>query len=613
MQLFQGLLGLLVFPFLAWLMSSHKRLIMWKTVGFGLTLQIVLGALVMLTPPGQALFMAVNEVIVGLLEFSNEGARFLFGKLVDQDFALAQFAFSVLPTIIFFSSLMSIFYYSGIMQKIVEFIAWIMMKLLGTSGAETLAVSSNIFVGQTESPLVVKPFIDDMTRSELATIMTGGFATVAGGVMAAYVGMIQEFFPKIAGHLLTASIMSAPAAIVMSKLAFPETQVPETRGGVSTDTSTSNENLIGAAADGAKTGLRLAANVGAMLLAFISLVDLANFLVSWCGDWVFRILSDATGFGAFQSGFIFGGLVGFVLLARWGWRGRRTKFWIGGLLTALSVPLLTSMLVRSVIYPKISFADPFHVILVAGGIILGLFLSYIPVNLESNLTGKFYSSLLIWLGIATGVGLLTLLVGGRSSVLYARISCSFFMGLIPGLFYYWYHPSELGLRRASAILLVLGLLAFILLQGIGVDALWLLENLTLERLFGYVFSCLAFLMGVPLKDVVHFGELIGHKVVVNEFVAFQRLQTMAQEAMLSSRSLVIASYALCGFANFSSIAIQIGGIGGIAPDRQSELAKLGLRTMVCGALASFQTAAVAGLMHLVAQKMGINLVSLSGF
>ncbi len=606
------MLGLMVFPFLSWLMSGHKRIIMWKTVGFGLFLQIVLGALVMLTPPGQALFMAVNEVVIGLLEFSNEGARFLFGKLVEQDFALAQFAFSVLPTIIFFSSLMSIFYYSGIMQKIVEFIAWIIMKLLGTSGAETLAVSSNIFVGQTESPLVVKPFINDMTRSELSTIMTGGFATVAGGVMAAYVGMIQEHFPKIAGHLLTASIMSAPAAIVMSKLAFPETEVPETRGGVATDTSARHENLIDAAADGAKTGLRLAANVGAMLLAFISLVDLANFLVSWSGEWVFDLLTDASGLSAFRSGFTFGGIVGFVLLARWGWKGSQTKYWIGGLLILLSVPSLTSIFMRSIVYSELALMDPLHLVVVIVSLLVALVLPFFLIDFGPNHASRFMSSLMIWGTLATITGLLALLIGGGSSQFYARLTCSFFIGFVPALFHYWYSPTVRGIQNSGWLLIGVALLGFIFFRISGVDALWLLENLTLERLFGYVFSCLAFLMGVPLEDVVHFGELIGHKIVVNEFVAFQRLQAMAQEATLNSRSLVIASYALCGFANFSSIAIQIGGIGGLAPDRQSELAKLGLRTMVCGALASFQTAAVAGIMHLVAQQMGINLVSLTG-
>lgn len=586
---------------------------MWKTIVLGLALQVGLGVVVMLTPPGQALFLAVNDVISGLLEFSNEGARFLFGKLVDQDFALAQMAFSVLPTIIFFSSLMSIVYYSGIMQKIVEFIAWIIRKVLGTSGAETLSISSNIFVGQTEAPLVVKPFIDDMTTSELSTIMTGGFATVAGGVMAAYVGMLDEHFPKIAGHLLTASIMSAPAAIVMSKLAFPETEVPETMGGVEMDTSAENDNLIEAAADGAKTGLTLAANVGAMLLAFISLVDLANFLVGWGGERIFNLLTGLRGPDAFAWGFTFGGILGFLLVARWSWTGNRTKYWIAGLMVVLGVPWVASLLLRSVFLPGVAVVAPAHLITVVATLALVLIALVVVTAPRSEFAGRFLASLLVWGGVGILGGVTAVYVGGESSLFYARVSTAFLAAFVPAFVVYWRSPSGRGIRNG---LLLLGALTFCfygVFSFLDLDALWLLENLTLERVFGYVFSGLALLMGVPMADVVRFGELIGHKIVVNEFVAFQQLQSMAENAVLDTRSLVIASYALCGFANFSSIAIQIGGIGGIAPDRQSELAKLGLRTMVCGALASFQTAAVAGVMHLIAQEMGINLVSLSGF
>lgn len=590
---------------------------MWKTVILGLLIQLGLGVLVMLTPPGQAFFKSMNDVIISLLEFSNEGARFLFGDLVDSEFASAQFAFSVLPTIIFFSSIMSIAYYSGIMQKLVEFIAWIIMKLLGTSGAETLSVSSNMFVGQTEAPLVVKPFIDDMTRSELSTIMTGGFATVAGGVMAAYVGMLQDSFPGIAGHLLTASIMSAPAAIVMSKLAFPEVGEPVTGGDVKIEIESDDSNIIDAAAQGAKTGLRLAANVGAMLLAFISLVALANSIVGWGGQRVHQLLTRHTGVEAFVWGLVVGGSIAFFFIARLSWRTFKTKFWIGGLLTIILVTAGTYLLI---VGPTGSMFSTSGVI----ALILGLILSFIVMMVFTGTAieedfylvnfvrsfGKLVLASLVFASFTWGIG-------GTESQFSASLIIGFLLALIPAFIVFWPSPNRTGLSK-SFVWLIVGTAIFS--AGIygtvawveTVDLLSLLENLTLELLFGYVFSGLAFLMGVPLGDVVHFGELIGHKVVVNEFVAFQQLQSMADSAVLDPRSLVIASYALCGFANFSSIAIQIGGIGGLAPDRESELAEIGLRAMICGALASFQTAAVAGVMQVIATNIGIDLVNLGG-
>jgi nucleoside transporter len=617
-ELLRGLLGLIAFPFIAWLLSNHKGTIMWKTVIFGLLIQLGLGVVVMLTAPGQAFFRSMNSVIIGLLEFSNEGARFLFGDLIDRKFAGAQFAFKVLPTIIFFSSLMSIAYYSGIMQKIVEFIAWIIMKLLGTSGAETLSISSNIFVGQTEAPLVIKPFIGDMTRSELSTVMTGGFATVAGGVMAAYVGMLSGIFPGIAGHLLTASIMSAPAAIVMSKLAFPEVDEPVTRGGVEIDVEEQNENLIDAAASGAKTGLRLAANVGAMLLAFISLVELANSLVGQGGRQLYVLVTDYQGTEAFLWGAIVGGIIAFFVLARYSWDRYRTKFWIGGLLTIFLVTALTYLVFAGTGVALLSTTG-------LGTLGLGLALSVI-VMAVFNVTaiekdfrlGNFFRSFGFLLLFSVLFGIFTMALGGTNNELGASFLTGSLVALIPAIMVFWPRPTRDGLIR-GIVWFVTGTLALSMIIFTasrlvdGFNILSLLNRLTLELLFGYVFSGLAFLMGVPFSDIIHFGELIGHKIVVNEFVAFQQLQMMAQENILSGRSLVIASYALCGFANFSSIAIQIGGIGGLAPERQSELASLGVRTMICGALASFQTAAVAGVMQIIATQMGIDLVNLGGF
>lgn len=321
----------------------------------------------------------------------------------------AYFAFTVLPTIIFFASLMTVLYHLKVMQVFVKGMAWVMQRTMQTSGAETLSASGNIFAGQTEAPLMIKPFVDRMTMSELHCIMTGGFATVAGSVMAAYVGMLVAYFPDIAGHLLAASVMSAPAAIVISKVMYPEDSEPETAGTLKADVPSPDVNVIEAATRGASEGLLLALNVGAMLLAFVALIYMADGIVGWAG----------------------------------------------------------------------------------------------------------------------------------------------------GLF------------------------------GI--------EGLRLQQIFGWVLAPLAAVMGVPWKDATTIGSLLGIKTVLNEFFAYIQLANMLGEGSdLSPRSIVIATYALAGFANFSSIAIQIGGIGGIAPSRKPDLAKIGLRAMIAGTLAAFMTATVAG-------------------
>jgi CNT family concentrative nucleoside transporter len=310
------------------------------------------------------------------------------------------------------------------MQAIVKGAAWVMMRTMRTSGAETLSAAGNIFLGQTEAPLLIKPFVGTMTMSELMAVMTGGFATVAGGVMAAFVGMLIAFFPDIAGHLLAASVMSAPAALVFAKLMYPEKEEPVTRGELRVHVENPDANAIDAAARGAGEGLTLAANVGAMLLAFIALIALLNALLGLVGEWT--------------------GLNG--LLASLGWIGE----------------------------------------------------------------------------------------GGR---------------------------------------------------------------ITLEWLLGWMFAPLAWLMGVPWQDAFVVGSLLGVKTAVNEFVAYLQLSSMlAGGGDLAPRSILIATYALCGFANFSSIAIQIGGIGGLAPHRRSDLARLGLRAMIAGTLAAFMTATVAGML-----------------
>ncbi|HEX2189131.1 MAG TPA: NupC/NupG family nucleoside CNT transporter [Longimicrobiaceae bacterium] len=425
-----SLLGLLVFVAVAWALSVNRRAVQWRVVAWGLGLQFLFAVIILLTGPGRAFFDALNGVFVALLGYTNEGAAFLFGNLVRPNVPVgpaegpfgavgatgtwantgALFAFSVLPTIIFFSSLMTLLYHLGIMQLFVKAFAWLMVRTMGTSGSESLNAAGNIFVGQTEAPLLVKPFVRTMTNSELHAVMTGGFATVAGGVMAAYVGMLVAFFPDIAGHLIAASVMSAPAALAISKIMYPETEESVTRGDIRIELEKTDANVIDAAARGASEGLGLALNVGAMLLAFIALLALLNGVVSW----------TAGLFGA---------------------------------------------------------------------------------------------------------------------------------------------------------------------------------ELTIQMILGWIGAPIAWLMGTPWQDAQAVGVLIGEKTALNEFVAYLHLANMLQGGEdLSARAVVIATYALCGFANFSSIAIQIGGIGGLAPERRQDLSRLGLRAMIGGTLAAFMTACVVGIL-----------------
>jgi CNT family concentrative nucleoside transporter len=400
-----SLIGIFVILFIGYAMSENRKKIDWKMISWGIILQIVFALIVLKTKPGQMFFASVKDAVETLLGFTREGSKFLFGSIVSDTKTFGFiFAFQVLPTIIFFSSFMSVLYHLGIMQKIVYYMAKIMTKTMGASGAESLSCAANVFVGQTEAPLVIKPYIKSMTKSELMTLMTGGMATVAGGVMAAYVGMGIS-----AGHLLAASIMSAPAAIVMAKLIIPETEESLTKGEVKMKLEKTSVNVIDAAAQGAADGLKLALNVAAMLLAFIALIAFINFSID-----------------------------------------------------------------------KISFA------------------------------------------------------------LFSK-------------------------------------------------------HITLETILSYLFSPLAFIMGVPYKDIFKIGQLLGTKTVLNEFVAYAELSKMIHS--LSDRSIIIATYALCGFANFGSIAIQIGGIGALAPNKKHLLAKLGLKAMIGGTLAAFLTATIAGMLY----------------
>jgi CNT family concentrative nucleoside transporter len=439
-----GFVGIGVMILIAWLMSYDRKRINWKLVASGFGLQAVFGLVVLKTDIGRLVFQRIGDLITNLLGFQEQGARFVFGNLVQSSVPVtgegstatmvaqtgAFFAFNVLPTIIFFSALMSVLYYLGIMQLIVKGLASLMQRTLGTSGAETLSASGNIFLGQTEAPLLIKPFVGTMTKSELNTVMIGGFATVAGGVLAAYVGMLAGVFPGIAAHLLAASVMNAPAGLAISKILLPETEVPVTAAGVkSADavvdhapneggwrkrllTSDSADNsVIEAAANGAGQGVQLAINVAAMLMAFVALVAMLNAMLGWGGA-----------------------LVGF-------------------------------------------------------------------------------------------------------------------------------------------------------------------DGLSLQTILGFLLRPLAWVMGVPWQDTAYVGSLIGMKVSLNEFVAYAQFASdLGGAQVLDPRSAVILTYALLGFANFSSIAIQIGGIGGLAPERRKDIASLGLRAMIAGNLAAFISASIAGML-----------------
>ncbi len=426
-----GLFGLAVLISIAVLFSENRKAISWKLVATGVVLQVVFAALVLKVPFGRDVFHAIASGFVSLLDFCRAGSEFIFGSFMDTSKFGFVFAVQVLPTIIFFAALTGVLYHLGVMQWIVKGMAWLITKVMNVSGAETTSVCASVFIGQTEAPLTIKPYIERMTQSELMTVMIGGMAHIAGSVMAAYVGLLggddegQKIF--FATHLLTASIMAAPATLMLAKILLPETGQPLTRGQVKLEVEKTTANVIDAAATGAADGLRLALNVGAMLLAFIALIALLNAPFQWLGTHA------------------------------WG-------------------------------------ADP-------------------------------GSSLNAWVSAQLG------------------------------------HPVEL----------------------------------SLQTLFGWILAPVAWIIGVPWQDATLVGSFIGQKVVINEFVAYVDMaKNMSQ---LTEHSQLIATYALCGFANFSSIAIQIGGIGGLAPSRRADLAKLGLKAVLGGSLATFMTATMAGVLN----------------
>src|SRR5690554_1454438 len=440
-NIIRGIIRMVAIIGLALLFSNNRRKVNWKLVGTGLTIQFILAIFILKAEELSSLFSPLGwpkklfEFMAGffviVLKYTSEGANFLFGFLGHgpeyEDSVGVIFAFQVLPTIIFFASLTALLYHYGILQAVVKFLSKGMQKILGTSGAETLSVISNIFVGQTEAPLVIKPFIDKMTKSELLTVMTGGMATIAGGVMAAYVAMLGTSFALANGleiqvaqqlfaeQLLGASLMAAPAALVISKILYPETEVPATAGSVDMTVEKTNANGIDAAASGAGVGLTLALNVGAMLLAFIALLAMFNGFFGWISD-----------------------------------------------------------------------------------------------------------------------------LSGLSSLLGAPLS--------------------------------------------------------IEMVLGWVLAPIAWIVGVEWTDATTMGSLLGTKIVLNEFVAYLKLAEEVAASSISPKTITMATFALCGFANLSSIAIQIGGIGSLAPDRKADLAKFGIKAVFAGTMATLMTATIAGML-----------------
>ncbi len=412
-----GLFGLAVLISVAFAFSGHKKSVDWKQIAAGVGLQILFAIIVIMVPGGREFFDVISRVFVKVIDFAMIGAQFIFGDLANASEVGFIFAFQVLPTIIFFAALMSVLYHIGLMQKVVQGMAWVMLKVLRVSGSESLSVAANVFVGQTEAPLVVRPYIAKMTESELFTMMVGGMATIAGAVLAAYIAMLGGTDETLrlfyARHLLAASVMAAPATIVIAKLLRPETEESLTKGSVKLDVEKTATNVIEAAANGAADGVKLALNVGGMLLAFFALITMINFPLEWVGE-------------------------------------------VTGIETAIGQPL------------------------------------------------------------------------------------------------------------------------------------------SLSIILGFILSPLAWIIGIPWNEAILVGGLIGEKIVINEFVAYMHLVEIREQ--LSEHSVLISTYALCGFANFSSIAIQLGGIGGLAPSRRSDIARLGLRAVLGGALATMMTATIAGVL-----------------
>lgn len=433
MDYIRGVVGLFGLLLIAWALSGNRKNVDFRLVGIGIGIQVLIGLLIANVELINQFFSWISAGFVQFLNFGLKGAEFLYGDLAKNSNAIPEvnhnlgflFVFQALPTVIFFSAVTAGLYYLGWLQKIVYGFAWIMAKTMRLSGAESLSAAGNIFLGQTEAPLLVRPFIKNMTNSELNCLMTGGMATIAGSVLGAYVSFLGGGDPEqqqlFATYLLSASIMNAPAAIVMAKIFLPENEPEKIDSNLVVNKESIGVNLVDALAGGASDGVKLALNIGGMLLAFIAII----YALNW-------ILVDGIG------------------------------EWLG----------LNEMVI-------------------------------------SSTNGAF-------------------------------------------------------------------------------------DGFSLQYILGQIFRVFAFIMGVDWAETIKVGSLLGQKTVINEFVAYLSLAEMKTAGLLSNKSIIIATYALCGFANFSSIAIQIGGIGGMAPGRQADLSRLGFRALVAATLATMMTATIAG-------------------
>ena len=422
---YRGIIGMGFLIFISFLLSNNRKAINWKAASFGLLIQLILAIGVLKIPFVQAIFEFAGKIFVKILDFTMEGTKFLFGDLVSLDNFGNVFVFAILPTVIFFAALTSVLFYFGIIQKVVKIMALMLSKILGVSGPESLSVAGNIFLGQTESPLMIKAYLEKMTKSEILLVMIGGMATVAGGVLAAYIGFLGGEDPELkifyAKHLLTASVMAAPGAIVISKILYPETEKIDTNVNISQDKI--GDNFLDAISNGTTEGLKLAANIAAMLLVFIAFIAMCNYILDKFGDLV----------------------------------------------------EINSWIANNTVY----------------------------------------------------------------------------------------------------------------------------SNLSIELILGYLFAPLMWLIGVAKEDVTLMGQLLGIKIVASEFIGYIQLADLKEASSLVhlsyQKSIIIATYMLCGFANFASIGIQIGGIGSLAPGQRKNLSKFGFKALIGGTLASLLSATIAGM------------------
>ena len=423
--LFRGIIGMAFLIFISFLLSNNRKAINWKTVSFGLLIQLILAISVLKISWVQSIFEFAGKIFVKILEFTMEGTKFLFGDLVSMDNFGGVFIFAILPTVIFFAALTSVLFYFGIIQKVVKLMALLLSKVLGVSGPESLSVAGNIFLGQTESPLMIKAYLEKMTKSEILLVMIGGMATVAGGVLAAYIGFLGGDDPELkvfyAKHLLTASVMAAPGAIVISKILYPETEKIDTNVNISQEKI--GANFLDAISNGTTEGLKLAANIAAMLLVFLAFIAMGNYILDKFG----------------------------YLIEINNWINNNTVY----------------------------------------------------------------------------------------------------------------------------------------------------ETLSIEFILGYLFAPLMWIIGVAKEDITLMGQLLGIKIVASEFIGYIQLSELKQASNLIhlnyQKSIIIATYMLCGFANFASIGIQIGGIGSLAPGQRKNLSKFGFKALIGGTLASLLSATIAGM------------------